>query len=178
MKPQKIFFITGVNGAGKSTIIPLLKKKLPHQYRVYDFDEVGVPKNVDKAWRVETTKHWFRIAQKNAIKNIDTIVCGLTVPKEIFSVLKKNQKWETQIALLDVSKKEITTRLRRRLSTAAKVRNLKAVTGLSVTECIAANIQHAKALRSDCRKYRCQVFVTSHTTPSKTAAKVAKWIIG
>jgi putative ribosome biogenesis GTPase RsgA len=43
---SKIFFIIGVGGAGKSTLVNNFKDTSPNFY-VYDFDEVGVPENVD-----------------------------------------------------------------------------------------------------------------------------------
>ena len=59
MNKLKIFFITGTNSAGKSTIVPILRRNLSDKFIVYDFDEVGVPKNVDAKWRQQTTNYWL-----------------------------------------------------------------------------------------------------------------------
>jgi len=48
MKPQ-LFIITGVNGIGKSTIIPELKGLLNSKnFVVHYFDERGVPDKADR----------------------------------------------------------------------------------------------------------------------------------
>ncbi len=80
------------------------------------------------------------------------------------------------MALLDVSALQIKKRLHRRFSTPQRIRNLKKVTGLTVTECIKENIQHAKTLRGECKKYKCKVFNTSTASPDSTVKKVVAWV--
>tara|TARA_Y100000034_G_C6645321_1_gene282261 strand:+ start:199 stop:435 length:237 start_codon:yes stop_codon:yes gene_type:complete len=63
----KLYFITGAEGVGKSSIIPILKKKFP-EIDVHDFDEVGVPENPPLQWRYDTTLHWLNVAIKNQKK--------------------------------------------------------------------------------------------------------------
>jgi thymidylate kinase len=173
MKQPKIYFITGVNTAGKSTMVPLLKKNLSSYFDIHDFDERGVPDNVDGKWRQKETKYWLRVGIRNIKKEISTIVCGLSLPEEIFKVSKSKK---IKIAFLDVSAKEISKRLRKRHNTPAKLRALKRVTQLTLAECIRDNIAHAKELRKQCKKYKCKVFNTSKTKPDKTVIKIIKWI--
>jgi len=74
MKPQ-LFIITGVNGIGKSTIIPELKGLLNSKnFVVHDFDERGVPDKADREWRKSETRHWVTVAGHNISKNLSTIV--------------------------------------------------------------------------------------------------------
>ena len=171
------FFITGVNGAGKTTLASLLKKILPKNYQIHDFDERGVPNNVNALWRRRTTRYWLERARDNAKSNVTTVISGLSKPHEIFHATTKRNQRKIRIAFLDVSSKQINKRLHRRYATPAKIRKLKAVTGLSLKDCITANIQHARELRQECKKYRCITFNTTTAKPSRTADKVAIWII-
>ncbi|MBA2306832.1 AAA family ATPase [Candidatus Dependentiae bacterium] len=87
---MNIFFITGTSGSGKTTLVTYLKARLPQTlFEIYDFDEKGVPPNADTAWRKETTDYWLMKAQKNNEQNKSTIICGVTVPSEIVSSVKK-----------------------------------------------------------------------------------------
>lgn len=167
MPRTNIYFITGVNSAGKSTLVPLLRDKLPNNFLVYDFDERGVPENVNSTWRKKETKYWLLKATRNAKKGSNTIVCGLTLPNEIYS-LSKNVK----IILLDISSQGISQRLKIRFKSQPSIRNLKKVTGLTVDKCIKANILRAQELRKQARQYKIKVFNTSRTTPLKTAEKI------
>lgn len=173
----RTFFITGVNGSGKSTLVPLLKKKLPSGYLVYDFDERGVPNNVDTNWRIQTTRYWLKVAGKNSRKNVNTVVCGLSIPSEIHKNSSHFIKRQLRIALLNVGATQIEKRLRRRFSSPTKVKKLKLVTGLTVAECIAANIQRAKVLRRECKKYHNKKFITSVSTSKETVTSVVRWIM-
>ncbi len=176
MNKTKIFFITGTNSAGKSTIVPLLKRKLSGSFLVYDFDEVGVPENVDAKWRQQTTNHWLNLGIKNAKRKITTIICGLTKPREIYEIIKKKNKVSIKICLLNVSAKEITKRLKKRFKKSGSVKILKKITGLNVNQCIKDNIIHARELRKECKKFKCKVINTSGMTPQKTTAKIIKWV--
>ena len=67
-----------------------LKKKLPKKkFVIYDFDQVGVPPNADKIWRLKTTDHWLKQAKENNINGKSTIICGVCVPSEIEHSLQK-----------------------------------------------------------------------------------------
>ncbi|HEX5774998.1 MAG TPA: hypothetical protein VFY28_03540, partial [Candidatus Paceibacterota bacterium] len=77
---QKIYFVSGVNGVGKSTLIPHLKALLPaDKYIVHDFDARGVPDGADRAWRINEVKLWLEEAAKIEDKN--TVVCGFAKPE-------------------------------------------------------------------------------------------------
>ena len=172
-----LFFITGVNGAGKTTIVPLLRRTLPAHYVVYDFDQRGVPDNVTHQWRKDETTYWIQQAQKNAEKNISTIICGLTWPSEVHTGVANLRRKEVHLALLDLSQTAIRQRLNQRFLTKASIKRLLRVTGLTPEQCIVANIAHAKLLRKDCKKYHYRVFNTSRTTTEQTLKKLTRWII-
>ncbi|MDB5189304.1 MAG: hypothetical protein JWL82_261 [Parcubacteria group bacterium] len=47
---MKTYFISGVNGVGKSTLMPHLREILPEEkYSIVDFDSRGVPDDADHA---------------------------------------------------------------------------------------------------------------------------------
>lgn len=171
-----IYFITGVNGAGKSTIVPLLKKYLPDSFLVYDFDEIGVPENIDGNWRKKTTSYWMNIASKNSKKNIITVICGLTKPSEIAEINKTKKNLKAKIALLDLYAIDIEKRLKTRFKKPGSIKNLKKVTGLTVKECISKNVENSKLLRKECKDFECKVFNTSRTTSKKTVEKIINWL--
>lgn len=110
---NKIIFITGSEGVGKTSIIETLKQNLKH-FDVFDFDEVEVPDNPPLSWRYETTKHWLKVSEKNLEKNKSTIICGLSIPKEVERFAPKNIIDSIYICLLDVEIKEREKRLRKR----------------------------------------------------------------
>jgi len=45
---MELFIISGASGSGKTAILQNLKKQLPSSFSVYDFDDIGVPKNANK----------------------------------------------------------------------------------------------------------------------------------
>jgi len=110
---NKIIFLTGAEGVGKTSIINILKQNLK-DFEIFDFDEVSVPENPPLNWRYETTKHWLKIGEKNLEKNKSTLICGLTIPKEIDKFSSKKLTDFIYIGLLDIEIKERENRLRKR----------------------------------------------------------------
>jgi len=112
-KPKVIAFITGTSGAGKSVLVPLLKKRLPN-FEVHDFDEVGVPEDVDLSWRLKTTNYWLEIAKKNLANAKSTIISGSTVPDEILASPECDSSLKIYFGLLKINKSTIQERLMKR----------------------------------------------------------------
>ncbi len=174
MKKEKIYFVSGANTAGKSTIIPLLKKALPAYFHIHDFDERGVPNSVTTDWRKNETKHWLRLAMRNSKKGFSTIICGLSMPEEIYGVEKSKK---IIFILLDISAQQIGKRMRQRWNSPAKIRRLQKVTQLSLDGAIQANIATAKKLRAQCRLYKGKIFNTSSAIAEKTAQRIIDYIV-
>lgn len=110
---SKIFFIIGVGGAGKSTLVNNFKDTSPNFY-VYDFDEVGVPENVDANWRRETTNYWLEKAQKHYDKGEIMVLCGFLVPSEAEKQANFNSDIKINYGLLDIKPETIKERLTKR----------------------------------------------------------------
>jgi len=98
-----IFFVTGSSGSGKTTCIKELKKLLPGNIKVFDFDDVGVPENADKVWRQKATEYWIKKAIEYQSKNIDICVCGTSVLGEILASPSMPQVNGIAVCLLDCS---------------------------------------------------------------------------
>ncbi len=129
MDSQKIFFITGSSGIGKTTLARNLKNLLSDQYKVYDFDERGVPPDADLLWRKKTTLGWLETAEENRKEGIGTIVVGLSQPDEV-TELNSAYRLPIRFVLLDASDKEIEKRLYAyRFSTPHRIANLMKYTG-------------------------------------------------
>lgn len=109
----KIIFITGVSGSGKSTLVPYMKEHLP-SFDVHDFDEFGVPEDVDITWRLDTTDFWLKKAKDNLARGISTIISGTSVPKEIFNSSEYNSILDVQFVFMDIPESTIQERLSKR----------------------------------------------------------------
>ncbi len=88
--PQ-IYFISGVCGVGKSSVLTHLKILLPEdKFDIRDFDERGVPDGGGREWHDKETRHWLDTALINAKNGKSTIICGFTEPKRFNNVHTPN----------------------------------------------------------------------------------------
>ena len=72
-----VFIVTGTSGAGKTTVIPELRKRL-EDFVIYDGDSIAIKDhNVAKC-------NWLRIAKSNVASGIKTIICSTIVPENLF----------------------------------------------------------------------------------------------
>lgn len=110
---SQIFFIIGVGGVGKSTLVSNIKDKLSNIY-VYDFDEVGVPANVDEKWRYQTTNYWLGKAQEHYNKGEIMVLGGFLVPSEVENQVNFNPNIRINYGLLEASPQIIRQRLIKR----------------------------------------------------------------
>lgn len=160
---MNIFFITGTSGSGKTTLVNYLKIILSQAlFEVYDFDENGVPPDADKAWRQETTDYWLMKAQKNNEQNKSTIVCGVSVPSEIASSLKK-PAMPIYFGFIKVDDETIKQRLKMR--------------GWD-EQLIQDNINWSHYLESEVKKQNHHYIVDTvyYDTPQQVADALVEWI--
>lgn len=108
---MNLYFIAGASGSGKTAIIPHLKELWGKRIAVYDFDEIGVPKDADTKWRQEFTEKWL---QKLLSDNQDACLLGQMVLGEIFACPSATQLSKINFCFLDVSDIERIKRLRKR----------------------------------------------------------------
>lgn len=171
------YFISGVSGAGKTEAIWYLKTLLPpKKYAIHDFDERGVPDNVDHKWRQSESEYWLQVANKNAKRDLSTIISGLSQPNEVLNCKSVSQATPIKFCLLDLSDQKIGARLRIKHSTQEKINDLRRVSNTTLKEFIKHHIKYAKILRKLFKKYKGFIIDRTHYSDEETAQKVAEWI--
>jgi RNase adaptor protein for sRNA GlmZ degradation len=178
MKPH-LFIITGVNGIGKSSVIPELKRTLdPSIFVVHDFDERGVPDNADREWRKSEMKHWVTISELNMSKNISTVVCGFVKANDITLALEDASDIPVSICLLDASLETISTRVLSRYTTPESLVELERTTGKTPEKFVGDNVWGASKFREEANENGYYVLDTDALTPQQVAASIVTWING
>jgi broad-specificity NMP kinase len=168
---MKTYFVSGVNGVGKSTLIPHLRTHLPpEKYVVFDFDKRGVPDGADHAWRKNEIKYWLEEAARNAHENKEIVVCGFA-KKEDFE-----PGAAVEIIVLDASPEVIRERLVKRYTKNGVFDENQKVIGKPVNDFIENNVWYVKTMREECEAAGCPIVDTSNATPEQTAARVAELI--
>jgi thymidylate kinase len=173
---EKIYFITGVCGVGKSAIIPFLKKYLSQdKYDVRDFDERGVPDGADHEWRKSEVKKWLAIGTSAAQRGISTIICGFAKRRDfegtnILGIPK------IEIILLDANAETIRKRLVNRYTKNGVFDQTQNVIGKPVNEFIESNVWYCKTMEKECREDGCEVIDTSKLSIEEVAKEAVKLI--
>lgn len=176
MKPQ-LFIITGVNGIGKSTIIPELKNVLDStNFVVHDFDERGVPDNADREWRKSEIKHWFTIAEQNISKNLSTVVCGFMKMSDIKYALENGHSIKVSVCVLDASPETISSRILSRYLTTENLIKLKHTTNKTPEKFVSDNIWVASKFREEANENAYYLLDTNEQKPDEIATSVITWI--
>ncbi len=163
-------FISGVSGVGKTTIIDHLKPLLGEGFELHDFDERGVPDNVDRQWRIDETKHWIDLGSQNRENKIATIICGFARPSE----LEKSD--DAKFILLDADEGTIRKRLLNRYQVPGSREGLERVAGKSLEQFVDDNVNFASTLRQEANEYGVEVIDTTELTPEQVAQKAADLI--
>ncbi len=174
---KEIIFVCGVNGVGKSSIIPYLKSLLSlDAYDIRDFDERGVPEIAGSAWRMSETAHWIETA-KQTLKDTGriTIVCGFVKPVD-FGTSLKDLGSTIQCVLLDAHPDAIRQRLKQRYTKNGFFDPEQRVIGKSVQEFIEGNIYIRNQLRHEFEALGCEIIDTSNLTPEEVAKSVVQVI--
>jgi hypothetical protein len=172
-----IYFVTGVCGVGKSSIIPQLKLRLSSDpFDIHDFDERGVPDSATRAWRIAETQRWIEEGAAKAQKGISTVVCGFANPEELPQI-KKKEDLRLKYILLDADEKTIRDRLVGRYATAASGAEIQRVTGDSVESFIQNNVSFLSALREICRAKGCDIVDTRDQKVDVVANHVADHLL-
>ncbi len=150
-------FISGAEGVGKTTLMNHLKKKLLEK-EIHDFDEVGVPLNPTLNWRHKTTKHWLEVSERNEKQGKDTLIIGLSFPRE---VLKFSKRKDSSFCLLDISINERAKRLRKRNASREVIKD----------------IEQLIDLRKEFKELKIKkVINVSNLNPKEISLELTKWI--
>ncbi|MFA7209051.1 MAG: hypothetical protein WC120_02075 [Parcubacteria group bacterium] len=169
-----MYFISGVNGVGKSAMMPFLSLSLlVDKFEIHDFDERGVPENAGKDWRISETRHWIDEGIKLARENKSIVICGFVKitdfpesgPSEIVKIF------------LDAQPETIRQRLTKRYTKDGFFDKSQTVIGKPVEEFIAGNIYISDQMRKAFEESGCPIIDTTDLTPEETAKKVADIIL-
>ena len=176
MKPQ-LFIITGVNGIGKSTVIPDLKRKLdPVSFVVHDFDERGVPDNADREWRKSEMKYWVTVAKSNLGENLSTVVCGFVKVSDINSALEDTPDITVSVCVLDASPVTISKRILSRYTTPESLVELERTTGKTPEKFVSDNVWVASKFREEANENSYYILDTNEKKPGQVATDIVAWI--
>ncbi|MCX6762810.1 MAG: hypothetical protein NT093_03460 [Candidatus Moranbacteria bacterium] len=174
---NKIYFISGVNGVGKSTIIPFLKALLPHsKFSVFDFDERGVPENADRNWRISESKYWINEGNRLVQENKSTIICGFIKPDDLPG-LTDEESAEIKLILLDAKSEIIRQRLIKRYTKNDVFDESQKIIGKPVNEFIESNVYFSTKMRDIFKEQDCPIVNTSNLAPEAVAKEVVKVIL-
>jgi broad-specificity NMP kinase len=172
---NKIYFITGVNGVGKSSIIPYLKSKLSDdKFVVYDFDSRGVPEDADQKWRMSETKYWISEGMSLIGEGKRTIICGFIKPSDIQAAALP----EISLILLDAKPEIVRQRLIGRYTKGGIFDVSQKVIGKPIEEFITGNAWYAGKMREEFELSAYPVINTSTLNPKAVAKEVIKIILG
>jgi broad-specificity NMP kinase len=163
---KSIYFITGVNGVGKTAVLEPLKSLLGIGFEIHDFDARGVPDNVGRQWRIDETKHWIELGLKNATKGIKTIICGFARPSEI------GDNPVVGFILLDANEETIKNRLQNRYQTPESIETIERVSGKTVQQFIDDNVNFSSILREEAKQHEVPIIQTSHLSPKEVAQEI------
>lgn len=174
---NKIYFISGVSGVGKSSTIHHLKKLLSEdKYDIRDIDERGVPDGGGLDWLNKETRYWLDVAKLNALNGKSTIICGFANPELFKEVYKQDEDVPAKIILLHASGDILRQRLQARHSTPESIKEIERASALSVDKFIENNIEFAPKFHEICEKYQCPVVETDNKTPEDISMEIAKLI--
>ena len=155
-----VIFITGASGVGKSSVVAELRR-LMSSFAIHDFDEVGVPRDVDEAWRHRTTNYWLQEARKNFVEKKSTIICGVSKPDEVLNSPEMISSLIIRFGIIKVRNEILEERLTAR--------------GWS-KELIQANINWAKVLEDAVRTTNNHKIISGEQPLPKVAFEIKKWV--
>lgn len=175
---NKIFFITGVNGVGKSAIIPHLKTALSeNKFAIFDFDARGVPENAGKNWRISETKHWMSVGKRISDEGKSTIICGFIKLSDFEDYdLIHHAPPEIVPILLSAKPEIIRQRLINRYTKNGIFDKSQKVIGKPIDEFINGNAWLAERIEIEFKEHNFPIIDTSGLTPAEVAKKSAEII--
>jgi hypothetical protein len=169
MQPR-IFFVTGVVGAGKTSLVGPLRAQLGADYDVHDFDERGVPDAVDVDWGSAEREHWLSVGVANRRAGVGTVICGFALPGD------EDDRDLVRFILLDLNESALRRRLMQRYSDPAMVKDLERMRGITVEASVGENVGSIPWLRDICVRHGAKIIDTSELTPAQTVEQVRDWI--
>lgn len=177
-KEPQIYFISGVCGVGKSSVIKYLKNLLPlDKYDIRDFDERGVPDGGGQEWHDGETFHWLDIAKENSKKDKSTIVCGFQNPERFRELHKKEAHVPVTLFLLHASADTLRKRLFGRYPTPESILEISRASGVPLDKFIEDNVSFSPQLHAIFEKDSSPIIETDNMTAEEVAQDITKQIL-
>ncbi|MGY4978296.1 hypothetical protein ACWCYL_14180 [Streptomyces sp. 900105755] len=105
--------LTGSSCSGKTTLAYAAAARI-RKIAVHDFDELGVPKGVDRHWRHRMTEMWIRRALEYQERGIDLLLSGQSPLGEVLAAPSAPLLDGIAVCLVDVADPVRRTRLAER----------------------------------------------------------------
>jgi len=174
---NKIYFISGVSGVGKTSTMAHLKNLLSHDfYDIRDLDERGVPDGGGLDWLKNETRYWLNVAKQNAVNNKNTIICGFANPELFREVSIPEEDMPAQLILLHASGEYLEQRLHDRHATPESIKEIERASGVTVDQFVKNNVEFAPKFRAIFEKYDFPIIDTDNRTPLDVAEIAVKII--
>ncbi|MFA5967281.1 MAG: AAA family ATPase [Patescibacteria group bacterium] len=168
-----VYFISGVSGVGKSSVIKYLKSLLSaDEYDIRDFDERGVPAGGGHEWHNAETLYWLETAAENAELGKSTIVCGFVEPERFWKVYSKENHPPAQLVLLHASNDTIKKRLLSRYQTPESIAEISRAAGVPLDKFIEDILSAAPWLYDIFKKEGAPIIDTENKTPEEVAQEI------
>lgn len=166
---NKIYFLIGVSGSGKTTAAKELEKTR-NDIKFCYFDSIGVPSNEEmireygslENWQKEKTIEWVKKIKENYLQNDSVLLDAQTRPEFIHIACEQNNVENYQVILFDCSDAVRSQRLISRGQPELANENMK---------------NWAKLLRDQCKEYNYNIVDTSDILLSDMASTLDKNLV-
>lgn len=170
---SQVYFISGVCGVGKTSVLKHLKEILSvDEFDIRDFDERGVPDGGGLEWHSKETLYWLEVANENAKYKKSTIICGFADPTRFWKIHNKEKHIPATLFLLHASAEAIRDRLLGRYPTPESIKEINRASGVQLDEFIQNNISYAPVLHDIFKKENSPIIETDGKTPLEVAQEI------
>jgi hypothetical protein len=177
VQKNKIYFVSGVSGVGKTSTLEHLKKLLSgEKFDVRDFDERGVPDGGGQKWHDEETRYWLDVARENAKQGKNTVISGFADPERFKKVYTPGEDIPAELLLLHASGDTIRKRLHGRHSTPQRIQEIERAAGTPLGTFVEGNVSYAPTLHSIFKENNLVIIVTDDKTSEEIAREIVLYI--
>ena len=175
---NKIYFISGVSGTGKTSTLEQLKKILPQEtFDMRDFDERGVPDGGGQQWHDKETRYWLDTAAVNAQNGKSTVISAAIIPEQFKKIHNPDKDIPALIILLDVEPDVLRKHLYGRHATPESKMEIERAAGIPLDEFVEQMASFAPKLRIIFEQNNLPIVDINNKTPTEVAKEIAKFLI-
>lgn len=176
-KNPEVYFVSGVCGVGKSSVLNHLKNLLPaDKYDIRDFDERGVPDGGGQVWHDMETFHWLEIANENSKNGKSTVICGFQNPERFRELHKKEVHIPATLFLLHASAETLRKRLLGRYPNPESIVEINRASGVPLDKFVEDNVSFAPQLRTIFEKENLPIIETDAKTSELVAQEIINYL--